>query len=66
VTRPPECLAYLRELAEPALSRPRPREPELAGPALVRLMDGWSPTPALTLGRYWTFWPPTRVPRRHS
>lgn len=47
-----DALAYLRELAEPALSRPRSREPELAGPALVRLMDGWSTTPALTLGRY--------------
>ena len=47
-----DALAYLRELAEPALSRPRSREPELAGPALVQLMDGWSTTPALTLGRY--------------
>jgi transcriptional regulator with XRE-family HTH domain len=43
---------YLHELAEPTPRRELAREPELAGPALVRLMDGWPTHPALTLGRY--------------
>ncbi|WP_280401146.1 helix-turn-helix transcriptional regulator [Nocardia carnea] len=48
-----EGTAHLRELARPAPARSRaPRRPERVTPGLLRLMDAWSHTPALVLGRY--------------
>ncbi|MGW0179362.1 helix-turn-helix transcriptional regulator [Nocardia sp. NPDC003345] len=45
--------AHLRELARPAPARSRgPRRPERVTPGLLRLMDTWSHTPALVLGRH--------------
>ncbi|MBF6351265.1 MULTISPECIES: helix-turn-helix transcriptional regulator [Nocardia] len=48
-----EGAAHLRELARPAATRPRtPRRPERVSPGLLRLLDAWSHTPALVLGRH--------------
>ncbi|WP_280420749.1 helix-turn-helix transcriptional regulator [Nocardia carnea] len=48
-----EGAAHLRELARPAAPRPRtPRRPERVTPGLLRLMDAWSHTPAVVLGRH--------------
>ncbi|MEU4344873.1 helix-turn-helix transcriptional regulator [Nocardia sp. NPDC023852] len=48
-----EGTAHLRELARPAVKRPRaPRRPERVAPGLLRLMNAWPNTPALILGRY--------------
>ncbi|MEU7628686.1 helix-turn-helix transcriptional regulator [Nocardia sp. NPDC049220] len=48
-----EGTAHLRELARPAVRRPRtPRRPERVGAGLRGLLDAWSHTPALVLGKY--------------
>ncbi|NKY59905.1 helix-turn-helix transcriptional regulator [Nocardia flavorosea] len=48
-----EGTAHLRELARPTAARPRtPRRPERVTPGLLRLMDAWSHTPAVVLGRH--------------
>ncbi|MEU7768817.1 helix-turn-helix transcriptional regulator [Nocardia sp. NPDC049190] len=48
-----EGTAHLRELARPAVRRPRtPRRPERVGPGLRQLLDAWPHTPALVLGKY--------------
>ncbi|NKY34696.1 helix-turn-helix domain-containing protein [Nocardia speluncae] len=48
-----EGTTHLRELARPAAARPRtPRRPERVTPGLLRLMDAWSHTPAVVLGRH--------------
>ncbi|MGK8555998.1 helix-turn-helix transcriptional regulator [Nocardia gipuzkoensis] len=48
-----EGVAHLRELARPAVKRPRgPRRPERVAPGLLRLMNAWPHTPALVLGKY--------------
>jgi transcriptional regulator with XRE-family HTH domain len=48
-----EGVAHLRALARPATRRRRrPSQPERVSPRLERLLDAWSDTPALVLGRY--------------
>ncbi|WP_280462317.1 helix-turn-helix transcriptional regulator [Nocardia carnea] len=48
-----EGTAHLRELARPTAARPRPpRRPERVTPGLLRLMEAWSHTPAVVLGRH--------------
>ncbi|GLI00829.1 helix-turn-helix transcriptional regulator [Phytohabitans aurantiacus] len=48
-----EAATHLRELARPvARRRRRPSQPERVSPHLARLLDAWSGTPALILGRY--------------
>ncbi|BCL32173.1 helix-turn-helix transcriptional regulator [Streptomyces aurantiacus] len=49
-----EAVAYLRELAEPAVSARsrRTRRRERAAPGLVALLEVWQQTPALVYGRY--------------
>jgi transcriptional regulator with XRE-family HTH domain len=47
-----EGLAHLRELARPVTRRRRPSRPERVSPALQRLLDTWSGTPAMVVGRY--------------
>ncbi|MEV0297271.1 helix-turn-helix transcriptional regulator [Nocardia sp. NPDC050710] len=48
-----EGTAHLRELARPVLRRKRaPRRPERVSPGLLRLMDTWTTTPVLVMGRY--------------
>jgi transcriptional regulator with XRE-family HTH domain len=48
-----EGLAHLRELARPvSRRRRRSSQPERVSPRLERLLDAWSDTPALVLGRY--------------
>jgi transcriptional regulator with XRE-family HTH domain len=48
-----EGVAHLRALARPATrSRRRPSQPERVSPRLERLLDAWTDTPALVLGRY--------------
>lgn len=48
-----EGTAHLRELTRRTVSRPRtPRRPERVAPGLLRLMDVWSHTPAVVLGRH--------------
>ncbi|MEV0563783.1 helix-turn-helix transcriptional regulator [Dactylosporangium sp. NPDC049742] len=48
-----EGIAHLRELARPA-SRPRrrPRQPERVSAHLLRLLDLWTETPAMVVGRH--------------
>jgi len=46
-----EGVAHLRELARPAARRRRPSRPERVSPALQRLLDTWSHTPAMVIGR---------------
>jgi transcriptional regulator with XRE-family HTH domain len=46
-------LAHLRELARPvARPRRRARQPERVSPGLLRLLDLWSDTPAMVVGRH--------------
>lgn len=48
-----EGTAHLRELARPTAARARPpRRPERVAPGLLRLMEAWSHTPAVVLGRH--------------
>ena len=48
-----EGVAHLRELARPVTRRRRqPSRPERVSPALMRLLDNWSTTPAMVVGRY--------------
>lgn len=45
-------LAHLRELARPARRRRSPARPERVSPQLARLLEVWSDTPAMVVGRY--------------
>jgi transcriptional regulator with XRE-family HTH domain len=48
-----EAEAHLRELARPVpRRRPRSRQPERVSSHLLRLLDIWSNTPAMVVGRY--------------
>lgn len=48
-----DAVAHLRELARPvARPRRRARQPERVSPGLLRLLDLWSDTPALVVGRH--------------
>jgi len=49
-----EAVAHLRELARPATTRRkrRPSQPERVSPSLERLLEAWTTTPALVVGRY--------------
>ncbi|MBX6355218.1 MAG: helix-turn-helix domain-containing protein [Micromonosporaceae bacterium] len=48
-----DAVAYMRELARPATRRRRAaRRPERVSPGLSRLINSWTQTPALVLGRY--------------
>ena len=48
-----EGVAHLRELARPTARRKRAtRRPERVAPGLLRLIDSWTSTPALVLGRH--------------
>ncbi|GAA4438526.1 helix-turn-helix transcriptional regulator [Phytohabitans houttuyneae] len=48
-----EGVAHLRELARPATRRRRrPSQPERVSPHLERLLEAWTDTPALVIGRY--------------